>query len=81
MAIAMAMLGGIGVIHKNLTAEQQAEIVRTVKHYLNGLIDRPDRLPHHRHARRPSARREQAKGYSFSGFPILDEQRTAWSAS
>ena len=71
MAIAMAMLGGIGIIHRNLTPEQQAEIVRTVKHYLNGLIEHPvtfrvtDTLKTVHEVR-------QNKGYTFSGFPILD---------
>ena len=73
MAIAMAMLGGIGVIHRNLTPAQQAEMVRTVKHHLNGLITHPivfrvtDTLGTVRETR-------QAKGYNFSGFPILDNE-------
>jgi IMP dehydrogenase len=71
MAIAMAMLGGIGVIHRNLSAQDQAAIVRTVKHHLNGLIAHPvtfrvtDTL-------RTVRETKAAKGYNFSGFPILD---------
>ena len=38
MAISMARLGGIGVIHKNLSISIQADEVRNVKNYLNGLI-------------------------------------------
>jgi IMP dehydrogenase len=38
MAIAMAKLGGIGVIHAGLSIEQQKTEVRRVKHHLNGLI-------------------------------------------
>ena len=75
MAIAMAMLGGIGIVHRNLTPEQQAEIVRTVKQHLNGLIDHPvtfratDTLKTVHDVRK-------AKGYTFSGFPILDTNDT-----
>ena len=71
MAIAMALMGGIGVIHKNLSAAQQADMVRIVKLHLNGLIARPVTF------RDTATLREiretcRAKGYTFSGFPILD---------
>ena len=41
MAIAMALAGGIGVIHKNLEEDDQAKQVAQVKNYLNGLIAKP----------------------------------------
>jgi len=41
MAIAMAQAGGIGVIHKNLTADQQAEQVRQVKSFESGMVVNP----------------------------------------
>jgi IMP dehydrogenase len=71
MAIAMAMLGGIGIVHKNLDVGCQCREVEIVKHYLNGLILQPitfratDTLNHIKQTK-------QRKGYSFSGFPILD---------
>jgi len=71
MAIAMAMLGGIGIIHKNLDVGKQCREVEIVKHYLNGLILQPvtfrasDTLRHVQQTR-------TEKCYSFSGFPILD---------
>ena len=41
MAIAIAREGGIGVIHKNMTIEEQARQVKTVKRAENGMIDNP----------------------------------------
>jgi len=72
MAIAMAIIGGIGIIHKNLDINRQCREVEIVKHYLNGLILHPitfrasDTLRHVKHTK-------LQKGYSFSGFPILDD--------
>jgi IMP dehydrogenase len=72
MATAMALLGGIGIIHKNLSVEEQARQVGVVKHHLHGLIRDPitflttDTLE-------TIEQRRSVKGFSFSGFPILDE--------
>jgi IMP dehydrogenase len=72
MAIAMARLGGIGVIHKNLTPAEQAEEVRRVKHYLNGLISKPVTFPEDITVRNLLDLKEKDK-YQFHGFPIVDK--------
>ncbi|MBO1328357.1 IMP dehydrogenase [Acetobacter suratthaniensis] len=41
MAIAMAQQGGLGVIHKNLTSDEQAEQVRRVKRFESGMVVNP----------------------------------------
>ncbi|MFH0879816.1 MAG: IMP dehydrogenase [Lentisphaerota bacterium] len=73
MAIDMAMLGGIGIIHKNLAPEQQAKMVRAVKHHLNGLIANPITFRASDTLRKVDQVRKD-KGYSFSGFPILNDE-------
>ncbi|MDZ8120305.1 IMP dehydrogenase [Pontiella agarivorans] len=71
MANAMAMMGGIGVIHKNLEPEVQAQQVSRVKHHLNGLISDPITFSTNDTLETIAIRRAE-KGYSFNGFPIMD---------
>jgi IMP dehydrogenase len=71
MAIAMAMCGGIGVIHKNLSADDQAGQVRHVKGYLNGLIEHPVVFRRDILVAELIAEKERRK-YNFAGFPIVD---------
>ncbi len=71
MAISMAMMGGIGVIHKNLDPATQALQVSRVKHHLNGLITDPITFNINDTLETIAIRRAE-KGYNFNGFPILD---------
>src|SRR5574338_778179 len=41
MAIALAQLGGIGVLHRNLSVEEQASAVRQVKRFESGMVVNP----------------------------------------
>jgi len=72
MAISMALFGGIGIIHKNLSADVQAKQVGTVKHHLNGLIIDPIVFRTSDTLETVSQKKAQKK-FSFSGFPILNE--------
>ena len=72
MAIAMALAGGIGVIHRNITSERQADEVRRVKGYLNGLIEEPVVFRKGMWVSELLAEKERKK-YNFSGFPIVDK--------
>ena len=72
MAAAMALLGGIGIIHKNLSAKEQAKQVGVVKHYLHGLIRDPITFRDTDTLETVRQHREE-RGFSFNGFPILDE--------
>jgi IMP dehydrogenase len=70
MAISMAQAGGIGVIHRNLSIEEQAREVRRVKRFESGLVFNPITL-------RPDQTLEDAKvlqaRYSITGFPVVDK--------
>ena len=70
MAIAMAREGGIGVLHKNMTIEEQATKVRKVKRAESGMIIDPVTLP-------TSATVVDAKNamreHSIGGIPIVDD--------
>jgi len=69
MAIALALWGGIGIVHYNNTIEQQAELVGRVKRYENGFINKPMVLsPQHRIS---DIDMIKAK-YNFSGIPITE---------
>jgi IMP dehydrogenase len=72
MAVAMAMHGGIGVIHKNLAPSRQAELVHAVKVHLNGLIMDPVTFRADQ-TLADVAELRRARGLSFNGFPILDD--------
>ena len=70
MAIAMARQGGIGVIHKNMTIEKQAEEVDKVKRSENGVISDPFYLsPEHTLADAD----ELMSKFRISGVPITDQ--------
>jgi IMP dehydrogenase len=70
MAIAMAMFGGLGIIHKALTAEEQASQVRRVKLHLNCLIEHPICVREDETIGEILARRQE-KGHDFHSFPVL----------
>jgi len=68
-AIALAQDGGIGVIHKNLTNEQQAEEVRKVKRYEAGVVQDPLTVTEDMSL---EAVHQLSAKHGFSGFPVLD---------
>jgi IMP dehydrogenase len=71
LAISLARQGGIGILHKNMSIEKQAEQVRKVKRSENGLILDPVTL--HANASIGEALRLM-KENSIGGIPIIDEQ-------
>lgn len=72
MAIAMAQEGGIGVLHKNMTIEQQAAKVRKVKRAESGMIIDPVTLPL---TATVADAKNAMKEFGIGGIPIVDEDR------
>ena len=70
MAIALARQGGIGVIHKNLSIEDQALMVDKVKRYESGMIRNPITLDEEKTVRDAKQLMEQ---YSIGGLPVLSK--------
>jgi IMP dehydrogenase len=72
MATAMALNGGMGLIHYNMSPRQQIKHVAKVKNHVHGLIQDPITV-------QPDQRIEdiiqliESKGYSFRTFPVVDE--------
>lgn len=71
MAIAMALFGGMGIIHRSGTPEWQAKEVRRVKLHLNGMIDRPVCLFVDQTVASALAMIDERK-LSFQSFPVID---------
>ena len=69
LAIAMAQEGGLGVLHRNLTVQEQAEHVRQVKKFESGMVVNPLTLA-------PTATLGDAQRlmqiHQFSGFPVVE---------
>ncbi len=73
LAIVMAQTGGIGVIHRNMSSEEQAEEVRKVKRYESGMVVNPVTIG-------PSATRAELKAlgdkHNISGIPVVEADGT-----
>lgn len=70
MAISLAQQGGIGIIHRNMPVEEQAEEADKVKRYESGMIVDPITM---RPQNKIFEAKEVMKKYKISGLPITDE--------
>jgi IMP dehydrogenase len=69
LAIAMAQMGGIGIVHKNLTAKEQAREVAKVKRFESGVVRDPITIPPQMRVRDVIALTQQ---HGISGFPVVE---------
>jgi IMP dehydrogenase len=70
MAIALAQLGGIGVLHRNLTVEEQAAAVRQVKRFESGMVVNPITMTP---GQTLAEALELMKSHRISGIPIVEK--------
>src|SRR5437773_489335 len=72
LAIAIAQEGGMGIVHKNLTPQQQAAEVARVKRYESGVLRDPITVAPNTPVRQVM---ELSKLHGVSGFPVLDGKK------
>lgn len=72
MAIAMALNGGLGLIHYNMTEQQQVNEVKRVKNHIHGLIQDPVKVSPNQYISEVLKMIEQKK-FDFSTFPVVEE--------
>jgi IMP dehydrogenase len=72
LAIAMAQEGGIGIVHKNLTAAEQAREVAKVKRFESGVVRDPITIPPDMKIRDVIALSQQ---HGISGFPVVEGRK------
>ena len=71
MAITMAQVGGMGVIHRNLDVDEQARQVRSVKRFVSGIVYSPITLTPDQTLGDAKALQER---YNVTGFPVVDDK-------
>lgn len=72
LAIALAQEGGIGILHKNMSVESQAQQVRIVKKFESGVVKDPITVSPNTTVRELL---ELTRAHNFSGMPVVDGQQ------
>ena len=71
LAVAMAQAGGMGIVHRNLTVEQQADEIRAVKRFESGMVINPITI-------HPDTQLNEIRSIishrSISGFPVIERE-------
>ena len=75
LSIAMAQLGGMGVIHKNLSPEEQAQEVRRVKKFEAGMVVNPVTIYPDQTL---NDAQQLMENHGISGIPVWRQARAVW---